>query len=329
MFFGLFLHLFTLRVTIKLNTGRKVWQMTKNILDETTTLNNGVQMPYFGLGVWQTDNHTAQNSVTEAIKNGYHLIDTAKQYGNQAGVAKGIREGLRQTGGNRKDLFITTKLFDGDAGYDSTLHAFYDTLHELQLTYIDLYLIHWPVNERYIDTWHALEKLYKDGLIRAIGVSNFDNERLQNLLDHATVTPAVNQMEYNPLNQEKEIHEMAKMTGIQLEAWSPLGGGEALSDPTINQLAEKYNKTAAQIILRWNYQQDVVTIPKSTHQQRIIENTKITDFELSNEDVQKIQKMDKQKRTLWYDDFYWHNPSDPNNHPESIEVWDDTEEYKN
>ncbi|MDN6639331.1 MAG: aldo/keto reductase [Tetragenococcus sp.] len=303
--------------------------MTKNILDETTTLNNGVKMPYFGLGVWKTDNHTAQNSVTEAIKNGYHLIDTAKQYGNQAGVAKGIREGLRQTGGNRKDLFITSKLFDGDAGYDSALHAFYDTLHELQLTYIDLFLIHWPVDEHYIDTWHALEKLYKDGLIRAIGVSNFDNERLQNLLDHANVTPAVNQMEYNPLNQEKEIHEMARMTGIQLEAWSPLGGGQALSNPTIKQLAEKYNKTAAQIILRWNYQQDVITIPKSTHQERMIENSQIMDFELTDEDVQKIQEMDEKKHTLWYDDFYWHNPTDPNNHPESIEVWDDTEQYKN
>lgn len=298
--------------------------MTKSILDETTTLNNGVKMPYFGLGVWQTDNHTAQNSVTEAIKNGYRLIDTAKEYGNQAGVGKGIREGLKETGGNRKDLFITTKVFNGDAGYDSTLNAFYDTLHELQLTYIDLYLIHWPVDGRYIDTWHALEKLYKDGLIRAIGISNFDNERLQNLLDHATVTPAVNQMEYNPLNQEKEIHEMAKMTGIQLEAWSPLGGGEALNDPTINQLAEKYHKTAAQIILRWNYQQDVVTIPKSTHTNRIIENSQIADFELSEEDVQKIQAMDKKKHTIWYDEFDWHNAIKP----ETVQEWDDTEQYK-
>ncbi|GAA3015697.1 aldo/keto reductase [Tetragenococcus solitarius] len=298
--------------------------MTKSILDETTTLNNGVKMPYFGLGVWQTDNHTAQNSVTEAIKNGYRLIDTAKEYGNQAGVGKGIRESLKETGGNRKDLFITTKVFNGDAGYDSTLNAFYDTLHELQLTYIDLYLIHWPVDGRYIDTWHALEKLYKDGLIRAIGISNFDNERLQNLLDHATVTPAVNQMEYNPLNQEKEIHEMAKMTGIQLEAWSPLGGGEALNDPTINQLAEKYHKTAAQIILRWNYQQDVVTIPKSTHTNRIIENSQIADFELSEEDVQKIQAMDKKKHTIWYDEFDWHNAIKP----ETVQEWDDTEQYK-
>ncbi|AOF49936.1 aldo/keto reductase [Tetragenococcus halophilus] len=281
-------------------------------------------MPYFGLGVWQTDNHTAQNSVTEAIKNGYRLIDTAKEYGNQAGVGKGIREGLKETGGNRKDLFITTKVFNGDAGYDSTIRAFYDTLHELQLTYIDLYLIHWPVDGRYIDTWHALEKLYKDGLIRAIGISNFDNERLQDLLDHASITPAINQMEYNPLNQEKEIHEMARMTGIQLEAWSPLGGGEALNDPIINQLAEKYDKTAAQIILRWNYQQDVITIPKSTHQKRIIENSQIADFELSDEDVQKIQEMDQKKHTIWYDVFDWHNAIKA----ETVQTWDDTEEYK-
>ncbi|GBD72038.1 aldo/keto reductase [Tetragenococcus halophilus] len=298
--------------------------MTKSILDKTTTLNNGVKMPYFGLGVWQTDNHTAQNSVTEAIKNGYRLIDTAKEYGNQAGVGKGIREGLKETGGNRKDLFITTKVFNGDAGYDSTIRAFYDTLHELQLTYIDLYLIHWPVDGRYIDTWHALEKLYKDGLIRAIGISNFDNERLQDLLDHASITPAINQMEYNPLNQEKEIHEMARMTGIQLEAWSPLGGGEALNDPIINQLAEKYDKTAAQIILRWNYQQDVITIPKSTHQKRIIENSQIADFELSDEDVQKIQEMDQKKHTIWYDVFDWHNAIKA----ETVQTWDDTEEYK-
>ncbi|TPR18213.1 aldo/keto reductase [Apilactobacillus timberlakei] len=291
-------------------------------LEETTTLNNGVKMPRLGLGVWKTDNTSAKESVKEGIIKGYHLIDTAKQYGNESGVGEGIKEGLAATGMNRKDLFITTKLFNGDQGYQSTLDAVNGTLERLDLTYIDLYLIHWPVDGKYIDTWRAMEKLYHDGKVRAIGVSNFDNERLQNLLDNTNIVPAVNQMEFNPINQEKGIVEFNNHAGIQLEAWSPLGGGEALSNPEIKKIADKYSKSVAQVIIRWDWQKGIVTIPKSSHEKRIIQNSDIFDFKLSDDDIKTIDAIDKAKRSLWYDDFGWHNPE--GQVVDAVDKWDDS-----
>lgn len=290
-------------------------------LVQTTTLNNGVEMPRLGLGVWKTNNTNAKESVKESIIKGYHLIDTAKQYGNETGVGEGIKEGLAATGKNRKDLFVTTKVFNGDQGYQSTLDALNGTLKRLDLTYIDLYLMHWPVDGKYLDTWKAMEKLYHQGKVRAIGVSNFDNDRLQDLLNHCEIVPAVNQMEFNPINQEKDIMAFNSHAGIQLEAWSPLGGGEALNNPTIKQIADKYNKSVAQVILRWDWQKGVVTIPKSSHEERIIQNSDIFDFELSDQDIQAIDALDQAKRSLWYPDFEWHTTGQMT---DTVDQWDDS-----
>lgn len=297
-------------------------KLANSILQETTKLNNGVLMPKLGLGVWKTANEQAEESVAQAIKHGYRLIDTAKQYGNQAGVGAGIKRGILENGLNRKDLFITTKVFNGDQGYDSTLRNFEKTLQKLQLSYLDLYLIHWPVDNKYIDTWKALEKLYRDGRVRAIGISNFDIEHTKALLAHSDITPAINQMEFNPINQEKDILSYMNLKGIQMEAWSPLGGGEALSNPTIKKLATKYNKSVAQIILRFDKQMGVITIPKSTHVERIVANSQINDFTLTAEDMATIKQLDKGQRSLWYKDFAWHAGHKPNAYVDAVQTWD-------
>ncbi|MHA8110246.1 aldo/keto reductase [Lactobacillaceae bacterium Melli_B4] len=292
-----------------------------NELTKTTKLNNGLDMPRLGLGVWKTDNTTAKQSVIDALKNGYRMIDVAKQYGNEAGTGEGIKEGLAATGMNRKDIFVTTKIFNGDQGYDSTLHAFEGQLKRLQLPYVDLLLMHWPVDGKYIDTWQAMEKIYHEGKARAIGVSNFDNERMDNLLAHSTVTPAINQLEFNPLNQDPEVIKHNNHLGVQVEAWSPLGGGASLGNPEITKLAEKYGKSAAQIILRWDWQRGIITIPKSTHEKRMVENRDIFDFELSDEDVATINSLNQDKHALTYDNFNWHNPDAP---VDTVDKWDDS-----
>lgn len=302
--------------------------MTKSsVLTQRITLNNGYTMPRLGLGVWKTSNTDAANSVSQAIQHGYRMIDTAKQYGNEPGVGAGIQDGLLKAGLNRQDLFVTTKVLNGDQGYDSTLRAFEASLKQLRLHYVDLYLIHWPVDGKFIDTWRALEELYRNGQVRAIGISNFDQERLTELLDKTAITPMVNQMEFNPLNQEKDLRRLMQLAGIQLEAWSPLGGGAALSQPTITKLAAKYQRSAAQIILRWDYQHNIITIPKSTHVERIVANSQIADFTLSDEDVAAIDALDQGKRGLWYDDFTWHNPTNPKAFTGDVQAWDDTAKF--
>ncbi|MBM7616722.1 diketogulonate reductase-like aldo/keto reductase [Weissella uvarum] len=297
--------------------------MVEESLETTVRLNNGVEMPRLGLGVWKTNNTNAKESVSSAIQQGYRLIDTAKQYGNETGVGEGIREGLEKTGLDRKDLFITTKVFNGDQGYQSTLDKFEGSLKRLQLDYVDLLLIHWPVDGKYLDTWKAMEKLYHDGKVRAIGVSNFDVERLQNLLDHAEVKPVINQMEFNPLQQEKEILNFAQEQGIQLEAWSPLGGGAALNNPTIQKIADAHNKSTAQVIIRWDWQRGIVTIPKSAHPERIAQNSDIFDFSLSDDEVQAINDLDENKASIWYQDFGWYEPNGGVD-TGSVDKWDDS-----
>ncbi|MDM5303243.1 glyoxal/methylglyoxal reductase [Bacillus subtilis] len=262
-------------------------------LKDTVKLHNGVEMPWFGLGVFKVENGSeATESVKAAIKNGYRSIDTAAIYKNEEGVGIGIKE----SGVAREELFITSKVWNEDQGYETTLAAFEKSLERIQLDYLDLYLIHWPGKDKYKDTWRALEKLYKDGKIRAIGVSNFQVHHLEELLKDAEIKPMINQVEYHPRLTQKELRDYCKKQGIQLEAWSPLMQGQLLDNEVLAQIAEKHNKSVAQVILRWDLQNEVVTIPKSIKEHRIIENADIFDFELSQEDMDKIDALNKDER---------------------------------
>ncbi|MCY7784271.1 glyoxal/methylglyoxal reductase [Bacillus sp. FSL H8-0515] len=262
-------------------------------LKDTVKLHNGVEMPWFGLGVFKVENGSeATESVKAAIKNGYRSIDTAAVYKNEEGVGIGIKE----SGVAREELFITSKVWNEDQGYETTLTAFEKSLERLQLDYLDLYLIHWPGKDKYKDTWRALEKLYKDGKIRAIGVSNFQVHHLEELLKDAEIKPMVNQVEFHPRLTQKELRDYCKAQGIQLEAWSPLMQGQLLDNEVLAEIAEKHNKSVAQVILRWDLQHEVVTIPKSIKEHRIIENADIFDFELSQEDMDKIDALNKDER---------------------------------
>ncbi|MFW2110291.1 glyoxal/methylglyoxal reductase [Bacillus spizizenii] len=262
-------------------------------LKDTVKLHNGVEMPWFGLGVFKVENGSeATESVKAAIKNGYRSIDTAAIYKNEEGVGIGIKE----SGVAREELFITSKVWNEDQGYETTLAAFEKSLERLQLDYLDLYLIHWPGKDKYKDTWRALEKLYKDGKIRAIGVSNFQVHHLEELLKDAEIKPMVNQVEFHPRLTQKELRDYCKEQGIQLEAWSPLMQGQLLDNEVLTLIAEKHNKSVAQVILRWDLQHEVVTIPKSIKEHRIIENADIFDFELSQEDMDKIDALNKDER---------------------------------
>jgi methylglyoxal/glyoxal reductase len=264
-----------------------------NSLQDTTTLHNGVKMPWFGLGVFKVkEGSEVVESVKAALKNGYKSIDTAAVYKNEEGVGQALKE----AGVPREELFITTKVWNSDQGYESTLQAFETSLEKLGLDYLDLYLIHWPVAGKYKETWKALEKLYKDGRVRAIGVSNFHVHHLKDLMADAEIKPMVNQVEYHPHLAQTELLEFCKAEGIQLEAWSPLKQGELLSEPTIVEIAEKYKKSTAQVILRWDLQNGVVTIPKSIKEHRIIENADIFDFELSVEDMNVLNSLNKDER---------------------------------
>ncbi|MFZ3591430.1 aldo/keto reductase [Bacillus sp. DJP31] len=257
-------------------------------------------MQWLGLGVFKIKEGTeVVDSVKAAIKNGYRSIDTATIYQNEEGVGQAIKESEVA----RAELFITTKVWNSEQGYESTLQAFETSLEKLGLDYLDLYLIHWPVKGKYNDTWKALEKLYKDGRVRAIGVSNFNIHHLEDLMSNAEIMPMVNQVEYHPHLTQKELHEFCKQNSIQLEAWSPLKQGKLLSEPTLIEIAEKYQKSTAQIILRWDIQNEVVTIPKSIKESRIIENSSIFDFELTSEEMMRIDGLNRNER----------NGSDPDN----------------
>ena len=257
------------------------------------TLNNGVKMPYFGLGVYLTeDGQEVVDAVKWALEGGYRHIDTASIYENEAGVGQGIRE----SGVSRSDIFLVSKVWNSDQGYDSTLKAFENSLENLGVDYLDLYLIHWPVAGKYKETWRALEKLYREKRIRAIGVSNFLKHHLEDLLGTAEIVPMVNQMEFHPYLVQQELVNYCRENGIQYEAWAPMMQGEVFKLEPFKQLADKYGKTIAQIVLRWDLQKGVVTIPKSSKKERIIANADIFDFQLSAEDVRYIDSLDKGKR---------------------------------
>ncbi|MBS3771508.1 MAG: aldo/keto reductase [Bacteroidales bacterium] len=255
----------------------------------TTTLSNGVRMPYFGLGVYSMNNEEVTSAVHRALETGYRLIDTASVYGNEEGVGKAVRESDLP----REEVFVTSKVWNTDQGYERTLKAFDKSMNRLGLDYLDLYLIHWPVSDLYKDTWKALEKLYNEGRIRAIGVSNFLIHHLKDLMEDAEITPMVNQVEFHPHLVQQELHDFCQKNQIQSEAWAPLMRGKVNEIPLLKGLAEKYEKTPAQIVLRWDLQKGVATIPKSSNPERIRSNADIFDFELSEGDVKRIDDLEQ------------------------------------
>ncbi|MBO9129793.1 aldo/keto reductase [Bacillus sp. 165] len=263
-------------------------------IQSTVTLSNGVNMPWFGLGVYKAqEGDEVKRAVHAALETGYRAIDTAAIYENEEGVGEAIRE----VGISREDIFITTKVWNDDQGYESTLKAFETSLQKLQMDYVDLYLVHWPVRGKFIETYRALEKLYENGRVRAIGVSNFHIHHLEALLDSCNIKPMVNQVELHPMLAQVGLRNFCKENGIQMEAWSPLmRGGEIFQHPIIQQLSKKYEKTPAQVILRWDIQSGIVTIPKSVTPSRIKENSDIFDFTISQEDMQKIDSVNENKR---------------------------------
>ncbi|SFJ22012.1 Aldo/keto reductase [Paenibacillus sp. UNC496MF] len=268
-----------------------------NHLQDTVALHNGVRMPGFGLGVFKVrEGEELVEAVKAAIKHGYRSIDTAAIYGNEQGVGRGIREALRENGLRREDLFVTSKVWNADQGYDLAIVAYEASLNKLGLDYLDLYLVHWPVKDKFNETWRALETLYKEGRVKAIGVSNFHIHHLEELMQGASVKPMVNQVELHPRLTQKELLRFAQAQGIRLEAWSPLMQGELLDNGTLKAIGAKYGKTAAQVILRWDIQNGIVTIPKSTKEHRIVENAAIYDFELTEEDMTAIDALNEDRR---------------------------------
>lgn len=267
-----------------------------NSLQDTIKLNNGIEMPGIGLGVFQVENDATAEIVKNAIEVGYRSIDTAAIYENEAGVGEGIKQALVSTGLNREDLFITSKVWNAGLSYDETVVAYEESLQKMGLDYLDLYLIHWPGINKYAESWRALEDLYTAGKIKAIGVCNFNISHLQDLLKSAHVTPVINQVEFHPRLQQVALRTFCKEHNIQLEAWAPLMQGGLLEDPTVAKIAEKYGKSNTQVILRWDIQNGVVTIPKSVRKERMVQNADIFDFSLTDEELQVINDMNLETR---------------------------------
>ena len=262
-------------------------------LQDTIKLHNGLEMPMVGLGVWQMkDADEAKNAVKSAIAAGYRSIDTAAVYENEESVGLGVKESSVP----REELFITSKVWNADQGYDSTLKAFEESLKRLDMDYLDLYLIHWPVEGKYNDTWKAMERLYSEGVVKSIGVSNFHQHHLEDLMANGKEKPVVNQVETHPRLNQAALKAFCKEQGIALEAWSPLGQGKLLNEEILKQLGEKYNKSAAQVILRWHLQNGTIIIPKSVHEKRIKENADLFDFELSTDDMSKVDELNHDER---------------------------------
>ncbi|WP_243227435.1 aldo/keto reductase [Microbacterium sp. CIAB417] len=261
----------------------------------TITLNNGVTIPQLGFGVFQVPDDETSAAVTAALRAGYRSIDTAAIYGNEAGVGHAIAE----SGLARDELFITSKVWNSDHGYDATLRAYDTTLAKLGLDQLDLYLVHWPTPDRdlYVDTWRALEKLYADGRVRAIGVSNFEPAHLERLIEAGSVVPAVNQVELHPALQNRDVIAANSRHGVATEAWSPLAQGAVLGEPAVTAIAAAHEKTPAQVVLRWHLQQGRIVIPKSVTPARIAENLDVFDFELAADELAAIDALDRDGRT--------------------------------
>ena len=262
-------------------------------ISDTVTLHNGVKMPAFGLGVYKgEEGEQIEETIQHALDLGYRLIDTASFYNNEEGVGQAIRNSSIP----REELFITTKVWNSEQGYENTLKAFEESMERLGLDYLDLYLVHWPVKGKYLDTWRALEELYREGRVKAIGVSNFKIHHLKDLLSHASVKPVINQVELHPLLSQVELREFCRQNDIIVEAWSPLSRGRFLDEPVLGKIAEQHGKTPAQVILRWHLQNKIIPIPKSVTPSRLKENADIFDFLLSQKELEEINALNKDQR---------------------------------
>ena len=252
-------------------------------------LNNGIEMPIEGYGVFQIDPEETERCVLEALAAGYRSLDTAATYGNEEGVGKAIKK----SGVAREDIFLTSKLWVADQGYEKAKKAFEKTLEKLGTDYLDLYLIHQPLGD-YYGSWRAMEELYKEGKIKAIGVSNFDSTRLVDLIVNNEVVPALNQIELHPFLQQKDAQKVMKEYGVKVESWGPLAEAKhgILEDEMLNEIAAKHNKTVAQVILRWHLEQGIIIIPKSVRKERMAENLDVHDFSLDESDMEKFAELD-------------------------------------
>jgi methylglyoxal/glyoxal reductase len=261
----------------------------------STKLSNGVEIPLIALGTWESPNNDILiNSILNAFNAGYKSIDTAAAYGNEESVG----EALKKSGLNREEYFITTKVWNSDHGYDNTIKAYQRSLDNLKLDYVDLLLIHWPGKDKYLETWRAFEDMYKDGKIKAIGVSNFKEHHLKYLFDNGTIKPMVNQIEFHPYLLQEDLLNFSKENEILVEAWSPLMHGQNLfKHPVIVEIAKKYNKSSAQVILKCELQLGLRVLPKSVHKNWIEENIDVFDFSLNDEDMKKICSLNKNMRS--------------------------------
>ncbi len=267
----------------------------KSISDTFFPSNQNVSVPALGLGVWKSKPKECYTAVLSALDAGYRHIDTAAIYGNEAEVGQAIRDSKVP----RKDIFVVTKLWNADQGYDKAMVAIDASLFKLGMDYVDMYLIHFPVSGKRKDSWRALEKIKSDGKAKSVGVSNFMVNHLEDLLAETSLVPAMNQVEFHPFLNDKALYDYCKQKGILLEAYSPLAHGKKLEDPKVTQVASKYKKSNAQLLIRWALQKGLVVIPKSVNPMRIIENGNVFDFEISNEDMLLMESWNENFRTCW------------------------------